>query len=199
MGNVNYKKVFAIKKANEKRILNVNPDVPNRSGIYFLTRTDEEGFRYAYIGQAKHLLERLAQHLSGFQRIDISIKAHSLYSADNIYGWKVGFLEYPVDKLDEMEQHWIKQYANNGYQLRNVTSGSQGEGKKKIDEYKPSKTYTEGKEAEKKRISKELAHLFDLHLDVTTKKNPPTVNQQKALDKFNELLEYHKEKEKENE
>lgn len=192
MGNVNYKKVFAIQKANEKRILNVNPDVPNRSGIYFLTRTDEEGFRYAYIGQAsRSLLYRLGQHLSGFQRIDISIKAHGLYSADNIYGWKVGFLEYPVDKLDEMEQHWIKKYAESGYQLRNVNSGG-NQGKKKIDEYKPSKTYTEGKEAEKKRISKELAHLFELHLDVTTKKNPPTVNQQKALYKFNELLEYHK-------
>lgn len=192
MGKVNYKKVFAIQKENEKRILKVNPDVPNKSGIYFLTRTDEEGFRYAYIGQAKHLLERLAQHLSGYQRIDISIKAHSLYSVGNIYGWKIGFLEYPESKLDEMEQHWIKKYAESGYQLRNVTSGSQGEGKKKIDEFKQPKTYREGLEQGYKNASKEIYHLFELHLDVSAKKNPPNALQQKALQKFKDFLEYHK-------
>ena len=41
-----------------------------------------------------------------------------------------------------------------------------------------------------KNCSKEMAHLFDLHLEVTTKKNPPTVNQQKALDKFNDFLNF---------
>ena len=104
MSNQNYRKAMAIEAKNKKRILEINPHVDDGSGIYFLTRTDDDGIRYAYIGQAKHLLTRLAQHLSGYQHIDLSIKNHGLYTADNITGWKVGFLHYPEDKLDEMEQ-----------------------------------------------------------------------------------------------
>lgn len=39
-----------------------------------MVRTDENGFRYAYIGQAVHILTRLAQHLVGYQHIDLSLK-----------------------------------------------------------------------------------------------------------------------------
>ena len=126
---VNYKKIYAIKKANEERILKVCPNCPNTSGIYFLTR-EEDGFKYAYIGQAIKLRERLASHLSGYQHIDLSIKKHGLWSEKNITGYKVNFLEFAENILDEMEQKYIKQYANAGYQLRNATSGSQGSGKK---------------------------------------------------------------------
>ena len=64
---------MAIEAKNKKRILEINPHVDDGSGIYFLTRMDEDGIRYAYIGQAKHLLTRLAQHLSGYQHIDLSL------------------------------------------------------------------------------------------------------------------------------
>lgn len=195
MGKINYRKLYAIKRENEKRLLNVNPNLSNCSGIYFLTRTDEDGFKFAYIGQAVKILDRLVSHLSGYQWIDLSLKKHGLYATNNQFGWKVGFLEYPKDKLDDMEQHWIKQYAQNGYQLRNVTSGSQGEGKRVINGGKQTKTYMEGLSQGYKKASKEIAHLFDLHLNVSTKKNPPTVNQQKALDKFQEFIEYYKESE----
>lgn len=47
----NVAKAKAIEKKNRERILAVNPHVDEKSGIYFLTRTDEDGFRYAYIGQ----------------------------------------------------------------------------------------------------------------------------------------------------
>lgn len=193
--SVNYKQIYAIKKQNEERLLAVNPGLPEKSGIYFLTRTDEDGFKYAYIGQAKKILSRLVQHMSGYQHIDLSIKSHKLYSDDNPYGWKVNFLLYPESELDSMEQVWIKKYAENGFQLRNKTSGSQGEGKRKIDDYKPAKGYRDGLEQGRKNVSKELAHLFELHLDVTTKKNPPTFNQQKALQKFEDFLNYHKQTE----
>lgn len=193
MGKVNYKKVFAIKKANEKKILSVNPNIPHSSGIYFLTRVDENGINYFYIGQSVDILDRMISHMSGYQHIDISLRKRNFYSEKNPYGWKLNFKEYPKEQLDEMEQHWILEYTKGGYQARyNKTSGSQGEGKEKINEFKPSKTYRDGLEQGRKNVSKELSHLFELHLDVTTKKNPPTVNQQKALDKFNELLEYHK-------
>ena len=79
---MNYKQIYAIKKANEEKILKVCPDCPNTSGIYFLLR-EESGFKWAYIGKARNLLSRLAGHLNGYQHIDLSLKKHGLYSEDN--------------------------------------------------------------------------------------------------------------------
>ena len=47
-----------IKNANKERILKCNTLVPERSGIYILTRY-ESGFKFAYVGQAKNILQRL--------------------------------------------------------------------------------------------------------------------------------------------
>lgn len=166
MSNQNYRKAMAIEAKNKKRILEINPHVDDGSGIYFLTRMDEDGIRYAYIGQAKHLLTRLAQHLSGYQHIDLSLRKHGLYTTDNIYGWKIGFLHYPVDKLDKWEQYWIKCYADKGYQLRNKTAGGQGEGKKQIDDYRPSKGYRDGIEQGKRMLARELLSIAEKHLKI---------------------------------
>ena len=182
------RKIKAIEKANKEKILKVNASVPERSGIYFLLR-EENGFRYAYIGQAKHLLTRLAQHLRGYQHIDLSLKKHGLYSEENPTGYKVHFLEFPEEKLDEMEQKYIKQYANAGYQLRNKTSGSQGEGKHGISENKQSKGYFDGIEQGKKKSREFIADLFAKHLVVGTKKEPPTKLQEKALHKFKDFID----------
>ena len=189
---MNYKKIYAIKKANEERILKVCPNCPNTSGIYFLLR-EENGFKYAYIGQAIRLRERLTSHLSGYQHIDLSIKKHGLWSEKNSTGYKVHFLEFAESMLDEMEQKYIKQYANAGYQMRNATSGSQGAGKKGLDNAKPTRTYYEGLAQGFKNARKEVAHLFDLHLDYTTKKNPPTKPQEKAMQKFKDFLDIENE------
>ena len=190
---MNYRQLYAIKKANEEKILQMCP-CPNTSGIYFLLR-EEDGFRYAYIGQAKHLLSRLAQHLSGYQHIDLSIKKHGLWSKENLTGYKIHFLEFPECLLDEMEQEYIKKYANAGYQLRNVTSGSQGQGKKGLGNAKQPKTYTEGVVQGEKNMAKRIKHLFDLHLDYVPKKEPPTKLQEKAMQKFKDILEYEKNEE----
>ena len=99
---MNFAKIKAIEKKNKQRILKVCPAVTEDSGIYIFYRQDENGIKYAYVGQAKRLLTRLAQHLSGYQ---ISCK----YCGD--------------DQLDEYEQRYILLMANNGYQLRNKTSG----------------------------------------------------------------------------
>ena len=190
--NQNFRKAMAIEKKNKERLLAINPDLNERSGIYFLTRTDENGFKYAYIGQAVRILSRLAQHLSGYQHIDISLKKHGLYSDENPYGWKVGFLHFIVPELNEKEQYYIKLYASKGFQLRNKTSGSQGEGKAQIDEYKPSKGYRDGLRQGYKNASREIANLFEKHLNVSTKSDKPNKNQEKALLKFNNFLEFHK-------
>ena len=186
----NIQKVKAIESQNKRKILSFNQNVDESSGIYFLTRADEHGIQYAYIGQAKHLLTRLAQHLSGYQHIDLSLKKHGMFSEGNVYGWKINFLHYPEDELDEHEQFWIKRYAKNGYQLRNKTAGGQGEGKKQISEYRPAKGYYDGITQGKKTLARELSHIMEKHLTVELKpeKRGNKVSE-KQLEKFNRLLD----------
>lgn len=188
MNKPNFKKVYAIKAENEKRILKVNPNVPHRSGIYFLLR-EENGFKHGYVGQTVDLLRRLSDHLAGYQYIDISIKKHGLYSEDNPNGYKINFLEFSKEELDEKEMYYIRKYANAGYQMKNATSGSQGEGKQGIDNAKQPRTYTEGLHNGYKNAQKEIKHLFDLHLEAVPKKIPPTKLQEKALQKFKDFME----------
>ena len=99
-------------------------------------------------------------------------------------------MHFPLSQLDEKEQYYIKMYAQNGYQLRNKTSGSQGEGKRQIDDYRPQKGYYDGLAQGRKNLAKELKHILDTHLIVSLK--PEKANNkvsQKALEKFNGLLE----------
>lgn len=184
-----FRKLKAIERENKKRLLEVNPDLDEDSGIYFLTRIDENGIKYAYVGQAKHILTRLAQHLVGYQHIDLSIKKHGFYANDNPYGYNIGFLKFPESDLDEMEQFFIKKYANAGYQLRNKTAGGQCEGKTQIDEYRPQKGYRDGIRQGKKNLARELSHIIDTHLIVELR--PEKANNkvsQKAFEKFKYLL-----------
>lgn len=190
---LNYKKIYAIEKSNRERLLKVNPNLDDKSGIYFLTRTDEDGISYFYIGQAVKILQRMCSHLTGYQHIDLSLKKRGFYSADNPYGWQINFIHYPKTELDQMEQYWILQYTKKGYQCRyNKTAGGQGEGKEKINEFKASKTYRDGLKQGYKNASREVSHLFELHLDYKTKSDKPSKNQQKAIDKFDKFLNFYK-------
>ena len=190
---LNYKKIYAIEKSNRERLLKVNPKLDDKSGIYFLTRTDEDGISYFYIGQAVKILQRMCSHLTGYQHIDLSLKKRGFYSADNPYGWQINFIHYPKDELDQMERYWILQYTKKGYQCRyNKTAGGQGEGKEKINEFKASKTYRDGLKQGYKNASREVSHLFELHLDYKTKSDMPSKNQQKAIDKFDKFLNFYK-------
>ena len=188
----NWKQVKAIESVNKKKFLELNNELNNDSGIYMLTRIDENGFKYAYIGQAKHILTRLAQHMVGYQHIDLSLKNHGLYSDKNEYGWNVIHYNCSEEELDDKEQYYIKEYADNGFQLRNKTSGSQGKGKTKINEFKPSKGYQDGLKQGYKNASKEIANLFDKHLDYLKKSDKPNKNQDKAIEKLEQFLEMYK-------
>lgn len=183
----NMRQIKAIEKANRERLLKANPDLTDESGIYFLTRVQPEG----YIWQARHICQRLCQHLSGYdQYVDRSLKAHGLYSEDNPYGYKVNFLPFPESKLDEMEQYYIQKYLENGYRLKNKTSGSQGVGKVKIADFKPAKGYHDGIKAGKKSLAKDLSHIIDTHLTVSLKEGKENNKvSQRALEKFNSLLD----------
>lgn len=185
----NYKQIKAKERQNKERILRTNPYVDEKSGIYFFTREDENGFKFAYIGQAKRLLSRLAEHLSGYQHIDLSLKKHGLYSIEDIYGWKIGFIYYPLDRLDEMEQYHIKEYADMGFQLKNKTTGSQGEGKQQLNEYRPAKGYYDGLKQGRKSLAKELSTIIEKHLEISLKQGKEHNKiSLKQFEKFKELL-----------
>lgn len=179
----------AIEQKNKRKLLTVNPNLNEESGIYFLTREDENGFKYAYIGQAKHILTRLAQHMVGYnQHIDLSLKSHGLFSKENPYGWNVSFANTSEEVLDDMEQRYIMEYAA-GFQLLNKTSGSQGNGKKKIGEYKPAKGYRDGLKQGRINLARELSSIAEKHLKIEIrddKKNNKI--SQKQFEKFKELL-----------
>lgn len=184
-----FKQAKAIEKKNKEKFLTVNPYLNEKSGIYILTREDENEFRYAYIGQAVHVLTRLAQHLVGFQHIDLSLKKHGLYSKENPYGWTVDSFSYSAEELDKQEQYWIKKYADMGFQLRNKTSGSQGEGKAQIADYRPHKGYRDGLEQGRKNLAKELSNIADKHLVISLK--PEKFGNKVSeiqFEKFKELL-----------
>lgn len=190
MPSVNYKQLYAIKSKNKERILKVCPGMEHKSGIYFYTRTDENGISYFYIGQSVDCLERSISHLIGYQHIDLSIKKRGFYSENNPYGWKLNVMYYPKDKLDEMEQYWILEYTKRGYQCRyNKTAGGQGEGKEKINEFKPSKGYRDGIQQGKKVLARELSSIAEKHLKIEIRDDKKCNKvSQKQYEKFMDLL-----------
>ncbi len=181
---MNYKKIYAIEKANKKRILKANSGVTEDSGIYILTRYDS-GFKYAYIGQAKKLLTRLASHLKGYQHIDLSIKKHGLYSVENLTGWRIITIKYDISELDDKEQEYILLYANKGYQLRNKTSGSQGKEKQNIVDTQ-RKGYQQGLKNGYENARKDLQKWFK-YLKAEPLKDSKL--NERMLEKFNDFIE----------
>lgn len=178
---------------NKSKLKSLFPHIPYSSGIYVLIRKDGD-FKYAYIGQAMRLLDRLAQHLTGYQHIDLSLKKRGLYSEENPYGWNVLCKEYPVSQLNHMEQEYIKYYANNGYQLYNHTTGSQGQGKQALGEGKSTKGYREGIAQGYKNAQRDVAKLFEKNLTYGIN-GEPNKNKEKALAKFEEFLNIKKDEE----
>ena len=189
----NIAKVKAIEKQNKERLLKVNPKLNERSGIYFLLRTDENGFRFAYIGQAVKILTRLASHMTGYeQHIDLSLRKHKLYDEQkNPHGWRVEFLNFPESELDEKEKYYIKLYADKGYQLRNVSLGGQGENRASgsIGERKAPKGYMHGIQQGKKVLARELSHIAEKHLKIEIREDKKNNKvSQKQFEKFKELM-----------
>lgn len=189
----NFKKLYAKHKKQREQLLAVNPNLNDDPGIYFLLRRSEADIKFAYIGQSRTVLTRLISHLNGYeQHIDLSLKRHKLWSEDNPYGWRVEFLNCPVEQLDALETYYIKQYADAGYQLRNSSLGGQGANRAsgEIGERKQPKTYTQGKIEGKKQLARDLSHIIDTHLEVKIreekKHNKISIN---AYEKFKELID----------
>lgn len=171
MGNKNWwirqQKIAGAKK----RLLKLYPNLPDRTGIYILTREDENGFKYAYIGQTFKkggILGRMAEHLLGYQHIDTSIKAHK-FIGEKEYGWELDWFECLESELDGYEKEYILKYANMGYQMRNHTIGGQGKGKAGLGESKAPKGYYEGIEQGKKVMLREIKEYFDKYFEIKLK------------------------------
>lgn len=188
---MNYKQIYAIKKANEERILKLCPNIPRRSGIYIFYR-EEFGFKYAYVGQAVDLLKRTAEHLSGYQHIDLSLKKHGLYNENNLTGYKLWFFEVSETELDKKEREYIKKCAEKGFQLRNNTIGGQNEGKYALDMNMPKKGYYDGLKQGYKNARRDVAKWMK-HLTVRIKSDKPNKTQEKALNHLKEFFEEEKE------
>lgn len=187
---MDYKKlrqVKAIEASNKKRLLKVNPKLDDGAGIYMLWRTETHG----YVGQSKGILTRLAQHMTGYeQHIDLSMKAHGLYSESNKSGYKIDFFHCPIDELDKKEREYIQRAIDAGWIIKNKTGGGQDEGKEKIADYRPAKGYRDGLKQGKIVLARELKHIIDTHLEVSIRSeklnNKVSI---KALEKFNNLLD----------
>ena len=185
----NYRQIMAIRRANEDKIRKLCSTVSEKSGIYAFWRIDENGFKFAYVGQAKNLLKRLAEHLSGYQHIDCSIKKHKFYDEEtNPYGYHVEIIEECAEEaLDERERYWIKWNADKGYQLRNKTSGGQDGEKSALGEGKSNKGYRDGLVQGRKNTQKEIKELFDKYLTYDIKGKPGKIKQRK-YDEFTAFL-----------
>lgn len=191
MGQVNYKKIFAMRQKDEEKIKKLCPDAIHKAGIYCFYRISEEGFKSAYVGLAtKSLLSRMAQHLSGYnQHIDLSIRKYGLYDKDkNPFGYRCKVVCFcnSEEECNEKEQYYIKKVADAGWQLKNVTGGSQGKGKFGISENKPSKGYYDGKKQGRKDLAKEIRNLVEKYLVISTKKDSKLALN--AMDKFFKLI-----------
>lgn len=183
----------AIENENKKKLLKLNPELNDESGIYFFLREDENGFRFAYIGQAVKILTRLASHMTGYeQHIDLSLRKHKLYDEQkNPHGRRVEFLNFPESELDEKEKYYIKLYADKGYQLRNVSVGGQGSERDsgQIGERKPPKGYRDGIKQGKINLARELSYIAEKHLTIEIREDKKNNKvSQKQFEKFMFLM-----------
>lgn len=184
---MDYRKRYAILNKNKERWLQFSP-IRDESGIYILTRYDENGFKYAYVGQAKKVLTRLAEHLSGYQHIDLSLKKHGIGSAFQIGKWKCEKVIYCDEaELDNAEQEWIRKCHGYGYQLYNHTTGSQGQGKQALGEQKPAKGYYDGIKQGRKKVIEEITYRLDKG-DIRLVIDNPNKRKEQHLTKLMEIL-----------
>ena len=191
---INYQKIFAIQSSNEKLILKQYPGMPHKSGIYLFYRVNEKGEYCAYVGQAKDLLHRTAEHLSVQVKkthIDKSLYVHKLYSEKNQNGWKVRVLTLcPLDELDIREQKYIEHYScRSDVKLYNVTGGGQIDKAGDVGERfeVKLKNYKTGKNKGYEKAREQVKVYFDKYLDYSIKGKPNKIKERK-MQEFAEFL-----------
>lgn len=185
-----WKQRMAIMTKNKKMLVAAFPEASllDESGIYAFTRTDETGLKFAYVGQAKKVLTRLAQHLMGHeQHIDLSLRNRKLRTRENPNGWGVTAFYCKEELLDEKERETILMFALHGYQLYNKTAGGQNEGKIGIAPNAPSKGYRDGLKQGYENARRDVAKWFKNKLVVSID-GKEGVRKTNALNAFQEFI-----------
>lgn len=185
-----FQRAKAIENANKRKLLALFPHLEERSGIYILLRTNEEGVKYAYVGQAKKVLTRLAQHLvvkkKDPQHIDLSIHTHGLKTESNPFGWQAQCVYYGEEQLNEKERWWIAKVIEDGFIVHNKTVGGQDKGKVGLNENKPAKGYYDGLKQGYVNCQREVQKMFKyLTFDIDGK---PNKIKERYLEKFKDFL-----------
>lgn len=189
--SVNYSAIFDKIDKLKAQVKEICPTAKDKSGIYIIKR-EENGFRYAYVGQSLNVLTRLAQHLDGYtkpnaQHIDLSLRKRGLKTYTNPNGWEMGVLYCPTYELNAKEQYYVRLYANSGFQMLNKTSGSQNGDKFGINQNKDNRGYREGVADGEKRVIRRVKELFDKYLDYGIKEPSNKVKERK-IKEFEKLL-----------
>lgn len=188
-----------------KKIFSYCGNLDDDAGIYVFYRTDDLGNKKCYIGQAKHLLTRVNQHVNSTryeQHIDKSIRKYGLASKNNFIGWRLRFYKCLEEDLDEKEKYYIQHYLDHNYELYNVESGGQDKGHVDLNYRAAVKGYREGVDYGYSKAIKDVKEYFDKYLDYQTKsdascfKKPNKLGEVllkeiyiKKYDEFKELLE----------
>lgn len=190
------KQRFAILNDKKKIIKSICPDITNESGIYLFYRKNEDNETCFYVGQAKDLLTRTAQHLMGrTQHIDKSLYVHKLYGEGIPYGWKLKVIyKCGIGYLDFYEQQFIQHYLKQGYKCYNVAGGGQFDKKSDVGErYEVKlKTYKNGKKIAYEKAREYVKEMFDKYLDFTIKGKSGKVKERK-FEEFKKWLEVQNE------
>lgn len=195
------RRIYAIKETNRKRIKKLCPELQDKSGIYIWTRTKVVS---CYVGQAKHLIDRSVSHLMEYNHLGVSLKKHGLYDKDkNPQGWKLDYYYCEPEELDYLERFEIKKASEKGYEMYNITSGGQCEGKEDINERKASKGYHDGLKQGYQNCLNEIRELFSKYLDfvvkepILNKKGRPFAIKTAKYEEFRKMLSGEKQKNEE--
>lgn len=184
---MNYRDFLDKRKEQAKSLIAINPGLSNVPGIYIFKRYEGK-FKYAYVGQAVKILNRLIDHLNGYDtHIDKSLRKHKLWSVKNRTGWTVDFIRFSESELNSKETEYIARMHEEGYQLLNKTSGSQGVGKVGIELNKDGRGYLEGLKNGYLKAKKEFAVFFEKYLDFAIKGKTNKIKERK-YNEFSELL-----------
>ena len=185
------KQRFAILNEKKKIIKSICPEITTGSGIYMFHRMNEYCQFCVYIGQAKNLLNRTAQHLiDKKQHIDKSLYKHKLYSRDNQTGWSLSIVKLcSIEELDKYEKYIIDYYSTIDCKLYNVTGGGQFDKAEDIGQrYEVKlKSYRNGKAIAYDKAREYVKTMFDKYLDYTIKGKTNKIKERK-LKEFEEFL-----------
>ena len=148
-----------------------------KSGIYLWERYNEEGKYCWYIGKAKNILRRTAQHImDGESHLDKSIKKHGMTNdtVEKPNSWSIEIRGCEIADLDEFESFYINQWKQNNPNgiMYNVESGGTT-GKTIIGERKQRRDVKWKAEAKNKVLAK-YREYFDLQPKENAYKNGGT-------------------------